>query len=63
VDGHSYPAIAERHGLSRQLVAKRLDTIRLWLAENTGDGSWVDKKAHTTVQVGRAYLAASGPGD
>ena len=62
-DGHSYPAIAARHGISRQLVAKRLDTMRLWLAEHTGDGRWVNKRARTAVQVGRTYVEFEGPGD
>lgn len=61
IDGHTYPAIAERYGLSRQVVAKRVNTIRLWLAETTGDGTWIDKKAHTAVQAARAYIELDGP--
>ena len=55
--GISYPAIAGELELSTPQVKRRVQNLRLLLAQETGDEAWANTACKTPVEVGQAFLA------
>ena len=58
--GISYAAIGEETGLSLGQVKNRVTTIRLWLAEETGDPAWTNARKKTPVESGVEFCRLKG---
>lgn len=53
--GRSVAYISNELGLSRGIIRIRLETMRLVLADELSDTSWLDVERRTAVEVGQAW--------
>lgn len=62
VDGIPLAEIARRLEMPYTTASRRVETMRRVLAQESGEGAWVDKGERTAIQVGRGWIERGGRG-